>query len=270
MVTASWICLITAGFDIRATPPCARISAGTRSSAITATAPASSAIFAWSAVVTSMITPPLSISASPVFTLNVARSAIAHQIVEGGRRNPGYRPETWGAGLPGWRAGNLFPTSPVGGMVGEMALEVWGPLPRTPVSATGPDRPPGLWLLYALLQLEGADPVAVSRLVTRVDAIRQRLDQAHQGGVRPDVRGPVGGVVEHQLRVLRHVRERRVCDRERPGAPVTRELERPQDEGMCAPRREHHQQGVLVHPRELLDVVLARGSDDLRPDVEQA
>src|SRR4051812_22097270 len=56
------------GSLIRATPPCARMSAGTRSSAMTATAPASSAILAWSAVTTSMITPPLSISAIPRFT----------------------------------------------------------------------------------------------------------------------------------------------------------------------------------------------------------
>ena len=35
---------------------------------MTATAPASSAIFAWSAVTTSMMTPPLSISAIPRFT----------------------------------------------------------------------------------------------------------------------------------------------------------------------------------------------------------
>ena len=40
---------IMSGSLIRATPPWARMSAGTRSSAITATAPASSAIFAWSA-----------------------------------------------------------------------------------------------------------------------------------------------------------------------------------------------------------------------------
>src|SRR5215469_113062 len=44
------------------------MSAGTRSSAITATAPASSAIFACSAVTTSMITPPLSMSAMPRLT----------------------------------------------------------------------------------------------------------------------------------------------------------------------------------------------------------
>ena len=44
------------------------MSAGTRSSAITATAPASSAILACSAVTTSMITPPLSISAIPRLT----------------------------------------------------------------------------------------------------------------------------------------------------------------------------------------------------------
>ena len=46
---------------MRATPPVARMSAGTRSSAMTAQAPASSAIFACSGVTTSMMTPPLSI-----------------------------------------------------------------------------------------------------------------------------------------------------------------------------------------------------------------
>ena len=59
---------IMSGSDIRDTPPWARMSAGTRSSAITATAPASSAIFACSGVTTSMITPPLSISAMPRLT----------------------------------------------------------------------------------------------------------------------------------------------------------------------------------------------------------
>src|SRR4051794_28933611 len=59
---------IMSGSLIRDTPPCARMSAGTRSNAITATAPASSAIFACSAVTTSMITPPLSISAMPRLT----------------------------------------------------------------------------------------------------------------------------------------------------------------------------------------------------------
>src|SRR5881392_4246586 len=74
MVTASWMRVMTSGSDIRATPPWARMSAGTRSRAMTAQAPASSAIFACSSVVTSMITPPLSISARPVLTRNVARS----------------------------------------------------------------------------------------------------------------------------------------------------------------------------------------------------
>jgi hypothetical protein len=50
---------------MRATPPSRRMSEGTRSSAVTATAPASSAIMASSAVTTSMITPPWSISARP-------------------------------------------------------------------------------------------------------------------------------------------------------------------------------------------------------------
>src|SRR5687767_9420992 len=76
MVTASWIASIVEGSLIRATPPSRRMSAGTRSSAITATAPASSAIRASSGVTTSMITPPFSISARPRLTRNVARSLI--------------------------------------------------------------------------------------------------------------------------------------------------------------------------------------------------
>src|SRR5512142_915299 len=65
---------IIAGSLIRATPPSRRMSAGTRSSAITAAAPASSAIFACSGVTTSMITPPFSISARPALTVNVDSS----------------------------------------------------------------------------------------------------------------------------------------------------------------------------------------------------
>src|SRR3954471_10425551 len=53
------------------------MSAGTRSSAMTAQAPASSATRACSAVVTSMITPPLSISARPVLTRSVPISIAA-------------------------------------------------------------------------------------------------------------------------------------------------------------------------------------------------
>jgi hypothetical protein len=68
MDTAAMMPSIMSGSLIRATPPSERMSAGTRSSAITATAPASSAILAWSGVTTSMITPPLSISAMPRFT----------------------------------------------------------------------------------------------------------------------------------------------------------------------------------------------------------
>src|SRR5215470_16461206 len=66
MVTAFWISWILRTGDMRATPPSLRMSDGTRSSAITDAAPASSAILACSALVTSMMTPPLSISASPM------------------------------------------------------------------------------------------------------------------------------------------------------------------------------------------------------------
>jgi hypothetical protein len=65
--TATRTASITSTAAMRATPPSRRMSAGTRSSAITAVAPASSAMRAWSAFVTSRITPPFSISASPTF-----------------------------------------------------------------------------------------------------------------------------------------------------------------------------------------------------------
>ena len=68
--TVRWMPSITSMLHMRATPPSLRMSAGTRSSAITAAAPASSAIFACSGFVTSMITPPLSISASPILISN--------------------------------------------------------------------------------------------------------------------------------------------------------------------------------------------------------
>src|SRR4051794_41170389 len=71
METAAMMPSIMSGSLMRAMPPCARMSAGTRSSAITATAPASSAILACSGVTTSMITPPLSCSAMPRFTRSV-------------------------------------------------------------------------------------------------------------------------------------------------------------------------------------------------------
>src|SRR3954451_25256493 len=80
IVTASWISRTLSGSAMRATPPSRRMSAGTRSSAITATAPASSAPRACSASITSMITPPLSISASPVLTRIVPVSCIGFSL----------------------------------------------------------------------------------------------------------------------------------------------------------------------------------------------
>src|SRR5215469_6121955 len=66
METAAIISRIFLGEAMRATPPSARICAGTRSSAMTETAPAFSAISACAASVTSIMTPPFSISARPV------------------------------------------------------------------------------------------------------------------------------------------------------------------------------------------------------------
>src|SRR5579872_1869785 len=72
MLTCCMISRIFPMGAMRATPPSLRISAGTRSRAMTAVAPAFSAITACSALVTSMITPPFSISARPVFKRNVS------------------------------------------------------------------------------------------------------------------------------------------------------------------------------------------------------
>src|SRR2546425_16513 len=74
IVTVCWISLIFFTGDIRATPPSLRMSAGTRSATMTETAPASSAIFAWSALVTSMMPRPLSISARPMCFRSAIRS----------------------------------------------------------------------------------------------------------------------------------------------------------------------------------------------------
>ena len=90
MVTAAWISRILVGSAMRATPPCARMSAGTRSSAMTAQAPASSAILACSAVVTSMITPPLSISARPLLTRMVPISLISLDSTRANRAGAGF------------------------------------------------------------------------------------------------------------------------------------------------------------------------------------
>ena len=89
---------IMSGSLIRDTPPWARMSAGTRSSAMTATAPASSAIWACSAVTTSMITPPLSISAMPRLTRAVPVpwallcSLMPHSVGRRGAANPVEQP----------------------------------------------------------------------------------------------------------------------------------------------------------------------------------
>mmetsp|Transcript_83567 Transcript_83567/g.215227 ORF Transcript_83567/g.215227 Transcript_83567/m.215227 type:complete len:255 (+) Transcript_83567:745-1509(+) len=77
MDTALTIALIIFGSDMRATPFCMRMSAGIFSRAITAHAPASSAIFACSGFITSMITPPLSIAGRPLFTLSVPSATAA-------------------------------------------------------------------------------------------------------------------------------------------------------------------------------------------------
>ena len=106
---------IMSGSLIRDTPPWARMSAGTRSSAITATAPASSAIFACSGVTTSMITPPLSISAMPRLTRAVPVVVsvgldTADLLLQGVRPDPRIAHSTAGQPLRHRAAGTSDPT----------------------------------------------------------------------------------------------------------------------------------------------------------------
>ena len=79
IVTASWMPAIISGSDMRATPPSRRMSAGTRSSAITAAAPASSATFACSGVDDVHDHAALEHLGQAVLTRNVASSRIVGQ-----------------------------------------------------------------------------------------------------------------------------------------------------------------------------------------------
>ena len=83
METAPMMPSIMSGSLMRAMPPWARMSAGTRSSAMTATAPASSAILACSGVTTSMMTPPLSCSAMPRLTRSVPVDGVLSGVTTG-------------------------------------------------------------------------------------------------------------------------------------------------------------------------------------------
>src|SRR5215207_4347143 len=87
-----------------------------------------------------MITPPLSISARPVFTRNVARSATANPIVEGGSRAPDARSdESQYAGLTRWRVGKPRSTRRLGAAPGgRVQLRIW----RNYLGSTPPD--PGI------------------------------------------------------------------------------------------------------------------------------
>src|ERR1700716_257786 len=112
MVTASMIWWISSGSDMRATPPSRRMSAGTRSSAMTATAPASSAMRACSAEVTSMMTPPFSISARPRLIRSVPCSTMWTPRV-GTARSPILPPGTSSQSTGGPQTDRLAPMKPM-------------------------------------------------------------------------------------------------------------------------------------------------------------
>ena len=193
--TAALIPSIISGSLIRATPPSRRMSAGTRSRAMTAQAPASSAILACSGVTTSMMTPPLSISARPRLTGNVPvrRSSGAFEVMAPSYRPTGVAPRE---GSPWTGAGATRPvarvrprrTSPVRS---SRASDVAGSASSTQVR-------PGLsWIGRVVVVEQGERSVAVAaqpgpgdHLAAGEDegiaaADRDRLRAARVGGARP-------------------------------------------------------------------------------------
>src|SRR3954454_13217971 len=185
IVTASWMPRIISGALMRATPPSRRMSAGTRSSAMTAEAPASSAILACSASITSMITPPLSISARPALTRNVASSRMTKLTIQA-----------------------------------------------------------------RLLEPERLYPLRVLRRIAAVHAVRQRLDDREQRGVRAHVGRRVRRVVQADLRLLGDLAERGVGDRDRLRFAVARELHGARTERVRPARAEADDERVGVDARE--------------------
>src|SRR4051794_6508364 len=93
------------------------MSAGTRSRAMTATAPASSAIFACSGVTTSMITPPLSMSARPRLTPPVPVVVAGSGVVTGASGVRARRRHRDRTALPGGRT--VTPCTPPASVDGE-------------------------------------------------------------------------------------------------------------------------------------------------------
>src|SRR3954463_8611796 len=204
MVTASWMPRIISGALMRATPPSRRMSEGTRSSAMTAAAPASSAIFASLASTTSMMTPPLSISARPALTRNVASSRMTKLTLQG-----------------------------------------------------------------RLLEPERLYPLRVLRRVAAVHAVRQRLHDRQQRGVRAHVGRRVRRVVQADLRELGDLAQRRVGDRHRLRLAMARELHRAHDQRVRAPRAQADDERVGGDAPELAQRLLRRRGDDLGAQVEQ-
>src|SRR5208282_509902 len=145
--TTAMISRITFGEAMRATPPSARICAGTRSSAITATAPARSAISACFAVVTSMITPPFSISARPVFRRRLVVSC----------------PLFCDMGLPSsWASSQFYSPFAIRGTPGELWLD------RSCCVCWQNCR--------ASLGLDGASPVTTQAVTTRTLAVHKSCE----------------------------------------------------------------------------------------------
>src|SRR4029079_8485071 len=206
IVTAALMPSIMVGSLMRATPPSRRMSAGARSSAMTAAARASSAIFACSGVTTSMITPPLSISARPDLTLKVPVSIGSQNSTLPLRRRARTAPV-----LPGLGAALLEQPH---------VEEVIQLLPA--VALRGGDE----LSRDGLLQAHRFEAVRIGRLCERVDAVGEGLDERQQGGVRAHERRAVGRVVELVVGELPHLGQCCVGYRDCGVAPVARQLDR--------------------------------------------
>src|SRR3990170_2032101 len=187
IVTASMISWTFVGSAMRATPPWARMSAGTRSRAITATAPASSAIAACSAIVTSMITPPFCIFAKPRFSSSVP-NRIAFRSSSKGMNVPPSQRSAWALEVAGDKAsgaGRRARRGPPRAALAKSGGNAYAPAPESiPHLPVPPERPP----------LERSSSRGRTPWEERTDGNRERA------AVPEELQGPQGGGGDRPLR----------------------------------------------------------------------
>ena len=271
---------IISGSLMRATPPSVRMSAGTRSSAMTAQAPASSAILACSGVTTSMMTPPFNISARPRLTGNepvIGLSLMPARLSTPGARRPG--------GIDTRRTAGR--ASPGVGTIRDMAtlvLTVIGDDRAGLVNAVAEvvARHGGNWEQSQMAELAGkfagivlvtVPDASADGLVAALEPLQGMLDITAQVGAATDVPMPVLAAVRARPRRRRPSRHRPRDHRgaRRPRCQHRRLRTEARDAPMSGGRLFEAHAVLEVSPTTdlgALRVALERLADELMVDIE--